>query len=111
MQGIAVADGTLLAWGKAVWVNADQSMAFVPVFWTSNDGLAWTGAPSPTREWAYPKVTRGPEGFIVANEGGSVLLSADGRSWELTTANAFGGAIWVSGSGANTADADLPPAG
>jgi len=42
MQGIAIADGTLLAWGKAIWVHDDQSRTFVPVFWTSNDGTTWT---------------------------------------------------------------------
>ena len=39
MEGIAVSGRNLAPRGKSIWVHEDGSATFVPVFWTSTDGL------------------------------------------------------------------------
>ena len=90
MEGIALSGRNLLAWGKSIWVHDDGSATFVPVFWMSADGMTWKSAPAPTRDWGYPTVAGGPNGFLVANEGGGVWSSVDGSSWEQVALKAFG---------------------
>ena len=82
MEGIAVSGRTLLAWGKSIWVHDDGSATFVPVLWTSTDGLSWTDQTPSDPAWDYPNVTGGPNGFLMAGELGPIWLSTDGASWE-----------------------------
>ncbi|HEX6868537.1 MAG TPA: hypothetical protein VF119_07010, partial [Candidatus Limnocylindrales bacterium] len=89
MSGIAASGRSLLAWGKSTWVHDDGSATFVPVVWTSTDGLSWTNQEPPDPAWDYPLVTGGPNGFLMHGEGGPIWLSADGSAWERVAGDQF----------------------
>ena len=84
MDGVAVADDTLVAWGTASRHTEDLGLTS-PVIWTSQDGRSWSNALDASDGDGPNAMAAGPGGLAaVFDDTGHLVVrvSTDGSTWE-----------------------------